>query len=202
MVRYCPLPVCHPIAPPSLKHLVVGLPPTLSTTTKLPGTYLAILVDPTAGTPTDVFEVLHYILPGLTSANTSTTRNRTSFYPLITDAKPLAPYLVPAPPPGHVHTYTATLWKQPDGFAVPDAFLKYLPLNLSNVTNRYPFNLTDFVTAAGLGQPIAGGYFDLLNTTGSATATGGPSTSQGSSTPTGKLWRPVVRPRYEVREAV
>ena len=201
-MRYCPLPWCRPIALPSLKHPVIASPPTLSTITKLPGTYIAILVDPTAGTAPDLFEVLHYILSDLTSANTSTTRDRASLHPLVTDAPPLAPYLVPTPSPGHVHTYTATLWKQPDGFTVPDAFLKYLPLNPSNVTNRYPFNLTDFVTAAGLGQPIAGGYFDLLNTTGSATATGGSSTSQGSSTPTGKLWRPVVRPRYEVREAV
>ena len=172
-MRYCPLPRSHPIDPSSLKHPVVAVPPTLSTTTKLPGTYLAIMVDPTAGTPTDVIEVLHYMLPGLTSANTSTTRNRTIFYPLITDAKPLAPYLVPQPPAGNVHTYTVTLWEQPDGFAVPAAFLDYLPLNTSNVTNRYPFNLTDFVTTAGLGQPLAGGYFDLHNTTGSATVTGG-----------------------------
>ena len=164
---------------------MVALPPTLSTTTNLPSTYIAIMVDPTAGTPTDVIEVLHYMLPGLTSVNTSTTRNETTFYPLITDAQPFAPYLVPAPPPGNVHTYTVTLWKQPDGFAVPNAFLDYLPLNALNVTNRYPFNLTGFVTAAGLGQPLAGGYFDLHNTTGSATATSGHSTSEGSSTATG-----------------
>ena len=201
-MRYCPLPWYHPIDPPSLKYPVVALPPTLSTTTKLPGTYLAILVDPTAGTPASVLEVLHYILPGLTSTNTSTTRNRTTLYPLITDAKPLAPYLTPAPPPGHVHTYTVTLWKQPDGFVVPDAFLKYLPLNPLNVTNRYPFNLTNFVTAAGLGQPIAGGYFDLQNTTDSATATEGRSTSKRSIRQRERLWGPVVQPRQQVREAV
>ena len=166
MVRDSPLPCSHPVDPPSLKHPAVALPPTLSTTTKLPGTYLAIMVDPTAGTPTEVIEVLHYMLPGLTSANTSITRNRTTFYPLTTNAQPLAPYLSPQPPPGNVHTYTVALWKQPDGFAVPNAFLKYLPLNPLNVTNRYPFNLTDFVAATGLGQPVAGGYFDLQNTTG------------------------------------
>ena len=188
----CPKPVCccllvcsYHITSSPLKHPVVALPPTLGTTTALQGTYLAIMVDPNAGTPSDVVEVLHYMLPGLTSSNTSTTRNNTTFYPLTTVAQPLAPYLVPAPTPGNAHSYTLTLWTQPDGFKVPSSFLSYLPLNALNLTNRYPFNLTSFVTAAGLGQPLAGGYFDLQNTTGS-TATAGHSTSVASSTATGK----------------
>lgn len=185
-----------------LPEAAVALPPTLGTTAVLPGTYLAVMVDPGAGTATDVFEVLHYLLPGLTSPEAPTTRNGTAFYPLRTAAQPLAPYLVPAPTPGDAHSYTLTLWKQPDGFAVPGAFLRYLPLNASDPTNRYPFNLTGLVAATGLGQPLAAGYFDVQNTTASATTTAGHtttsggassttsssghSTSEGSSTATGK----------------
>lgn len=168
-----------------LPEAVVALPPALGTTMALSGTYLAIMVDPTAGTATDVVEVLHYILPGLTSPNTSTTRNGTTFYPLTTAAQPLAPYLVPAPTPGNAHSYTITLWKQPDSFAVPSTFLSYLPLNALDLMNRYPFNLTTFVVAAGLGLPLAGEYFDVQNTTGSATTTAGnTATSRGASSTT------------------
>lgn len=192
------------VSPPGelLSEAVVARPPTLGTSAVLPDTYLAIMVDSNGGTPTDVVEVLHYMLPGLTSLDASTTLNGTTFYPLRSAAPPLAPYLVPAPTPGKAHAYTLTLWKQPDGFAVPGAFLGYLPLHLSNLTNRYPFNLTGLVAAAGLGQPLAGGYFDLQNTTGSATTAAGTtttsagasvtttslghSTNEGSSTATGK----------------
>lgn len=68
--------------------------------------------------------------------------------------------------------------------------MSYLPLNESDLTNRYPFNLTGFVEAAGLGAPRAGGWFDLRNgTTGSATTTTtttGQGTSGGGGTATGK----------------
>jgi hypothetical protein len=142
------------------------------------------MVDPDAGKATDTIEVFHWLQTGLESQS----NNGTSLYPLSSSHEPLAPYLSPAPPPGNVHHYTVTLWKQPDGFTMPAVFAPYLPLNLDNLTNRYPFNLSMFSQQANLASPVAGGYFELQNKTGatSATATSseGSTSGQPSSTPT------------------
>ena len=142
------------------------------------------MVDPDAGTATDTIEVFHWLQTGLKSK----PNNGIGLFPLSSSHKPLAPYLSPAPPPGNVHQYTITLWKQQDDFMVPAAFAPFFPLNIQNITNRYPFNLTTFVQQANLATPVAGGYFELQNRTGSISATttssAGNTSGGASSTPT------------------
>ena len=174
---------------------VASHPPQLYITPRLSNAtaYLAILIDPTAGTPSQRVEVLHYIQPSLIPSATSTRIGNATVYPLTSNVSALAPYLPPAPPPGSgVHTYMLFLYAQPRNFKIPSAYRSALPLNVSNLTNRYPFNLTKFVMAADLSPegPVAEGGFDIENGTATATATsmlaaGTPSYTSMANSPAG-----------------
>lgn len=94
-----------------------------------------------------------------------------------------ASYRQPSPPVGDFpHAYTVLLFSQPANFSVPAAFRQVLQ-------DRVPFNVSAFTAAAGLSSPIAGNYFRVQNTTGTATTTFPPP----ASTPTnGTSGRPSV----------
>jgi phosphatidylethanolamine-binding protein len=83
-----------------------------------------------------------------------------------------APYIGPAPPPGSPHRYTLLLFSQPAEFAVPDAFSDINPP--TDLLARIGFNITEFITAAGLDAPLAGSYFRVVNASGTASSTGSP----------------------------
>ncbi|KAL6717777.1 hypothetical protein ACLMJK_003862 [Lecanora helva] len=170
----------------TISMTVVASPPTLGTNVSLTGTYLAAMVDPGAGTTTEVIEVLHYLLPGLSSSKVPTISNSTAFYPLVTSNSSLAPYLSPEPTPGKAHTYVIVLYEQPAALTIPRDYTSFLPLHPGNLTNRYPFNLTALTRAAGLGKPVRGGYFDVQHTGAGSdeSASGTTTTMSGTSTKT------------------
>ncbi|KAH8677543.1 phosphatidylethanolamine-binding protein [Xylariales sp. PMI_506] len=95
--------------------------------------------------------ILHWIQPGVKAAP-STKVLSPAGQPFV------ANYIGPAPPPGSSpHRYTFFLYEQPDGFdpsqhAPPDG------KNLPN-TKRMFFDLDKWEKTAGLGQPVATGYF-------------------------------------------
>jgi hypothetical protein len=87
-----------------------------------------------------------------------------------------AQYVTPTPPGGDgAHRYNLLLYVQPEGFTVPQAYASFSPP--ADINARYPFNMSGFAAAAGLGQPVAGNWFRVVNDTtadsGSSTATDG-----------------------------
>lgn len=92
----------------------------------------------------------------------------------------LAPYRQPSPPAGDIaHAYTLLLFAQPANFSVPKQFLDVLQ-------SRVPFDVKAFVTAAGLGTPLASNYFKVQEANGTATATSSARAS-GSATATSSV---------------
>ncbi len=83
-----------------------------------------------------------------------------------------APYIGPAPPPDGVHRYTLLLFAQPSGFAIPAPFKAINPP--ADIPARIGFNITQFAAAAGLGRPLAGTYFRVVNNSATASSTGRP----------------------------
>jgi Phosphatidylethanolamine-binding protein len=95
--------------------------------------------------------LLHWILPGLYSPNETTT--------LTSHQGEIAPYFPPGPPPGQTHTYGIFLYNEPTNFAVPANYIPFFNNLTTSVLNRVGFNLTNFVTEAGLGAPVAADWF-------------------------------------------
>ena len=71
-----------------------------------------------------------------------------------------------------VVTRPPVLFAQPSEFAVPDSFSNINPA--TGISDRFGFQLTEFVAAAGLDAPLAGTYFTVVNATGTASSTGSP----------------------------
>ncbi|KAJ8131476.1 hypothetical protein O1611_g2148 [Lasiodiplodia mahajangana] len=64
----------------------------------------------------------------------------------------------PAPPaenPPHPHRYTNLLWEQPANWQIPSA------ANTMLQNQKLGFNVANFITAAGLSNPIAANYFNV-----------------------------------------
>ncbi|XDG07413.1 hypothetical protein ABKA04_007028 [Annulohypoxylon sp. FPYF3050] len=170
----------------------VGLPAD----SKCNSTYILLFVDPDALQGDIETQTGLHAIRGNYTCDTEhvTTLGNTTFLELNTTSQFLAPYIAPAPQaknPVVTHRYTLLLFNQPEHYTLPDTLTYALPLDLSNVTNRLNFNVTEFVDT--LGEPIvAGTYFDVdsplanSTTTPSATSTGGASSTgeaSSSSTP-------------------
>ncbi|KAH6637447.1 phosphatidylethanolamine-binding protein [Boeremia exigua] len=104
-------------------------------------------------------ELVHWVATNVTLGFSSSNST-----PLIIPNGPV-PYLQPSPPVGDVpHSYNVVVFQQPANFSIPAQY--------SNLTNqRLPFNVSQFVLDTGLGQPVAGSYFQVQNLTGTATTT-------------------------------
>ncbi|KAF2263491.1 PEBP-like protein [Lojkania enalia] len=90
-----------------------------------------------------------------------------------------APYLQPSPPVGDVpHAYTFMLFSQPENFTIPAQFNAVLE-------SRVGFNMSGFVEAAKLYDPLAANYIRVQNVTGTPTTTFPPPRPTNGSTPTG-----------------
>lgn len=120
---------------------------------------------------------MHWVASNVTLGPRVSSSNST---PLVIPNGPV-PYLQPSPPVGDIpHNYNVVVFQQPANFS--------LPAQYSNLTNnRVPFNVSQFVADTGLGQPLAGSYFQVQNLTGTATTTYPParsptSTSNGNGT--------------------
>ncbi|KAJ4405113.1 hypothetical protein N0V91_005475 [Didymella pomorum] len=140
-----------------------------------PGVLLIVDLDvPRNGTRV---QLVHWVASNVTLGPRVSSSNST---PLVIPNGPV-PYLQPSPPVGDIpHNYNVVVFQQPANFS--------LPAQYSNLTNnRFPFNVSQFVADTGLGQPLAGSYFQVQNLTGTATTTYPParsptSTSSGNGT--------------------
>ncbi|TVY37791.1 hypothetical protein LOCC1_G005446 [Lachnellula occidentalis] len=161
--------------------------PTIGTSQPLVGTYTLMMVDPDippqiAGGATS--ELLHWLQPGLVSANTSTTIGGMNVYELInpTNVSAIATYIGPAPPNKSptTHRYTQLLLNTTGNGAALSTLSK------AGAT-RSNFNAVDVVKNAGL-DVLFGNYFNVsaaTNTTVSATGSGtSASGGNGGSTAT------------------
>ncbi|KAI5865301.1 PEBP-like protein [Durotheca rogersii] len=61
----------------------------------------------------------------------------------------------PAETPAHPHRYTNLLWDQPANWQIPTAASQMLQ------SQKVGFDVPKFITAAGLGAPIAANYFNV-----------------------------------------
>ena len=118
------------------------------------------MVDPDYNATVPTNTVLHYLLPGLRSENSSTRIGNLTFTPLTSRHAPLAAYIGPQPTSTRPHSYTLLLFAQPKNFTVPPRFDAFLPLNTSDPLNRVNFPVVDFVKETGLGSPVAANYFE------------------------------------------
>lgn len=80
-----------------------------------------------------------------------------------------APYITPAPPQGEgPHTYVVLLYEQPPRWSVPSNYSTINPP--ADVNARIGFQIADFESASGLGEPVGANYFRVLNGTAQETS--------------------------------
>lgn len=154
-------------------------------TTNTTTTYVLLMVDPDASTPENPTSrfILHWLQPNMTADSSGVLTNTTPA---------VASYRRPGPPVmSNPHRYIQYLFSQPAGFVIPESFSGF------NDTNRSMFNVTNFISEAGLAAPVAANYFLCTNQTGipanfiaapdgtypsvSSSATSGPSATGGSA---------------------
>lgn len=119
------------------------------------GSYFLLMVDPDAmmpQNPTARF-YLHWAQPNLTANDQGVLTNSSPAF---------VPYARPQPPPSSdPHRYILYAFQQPQNLtSIPPAFAGYSDMN------RTSFNVTEFISAANLGQPAAANYFFVENKTG------------------------------------
>jgi phosphatidylethanolamine-binding protein len=111
-----------------------------------------------------------------------------------------APYRPPTPPGGDIaHRYTFLLFEQPENWAIPAEYSGINPPSEADPSAIFGFNITEFVAASGLSEPIAANYLRVINGTEeasssaatetftsmpSSTAEGSPATTTESGTET------------------
>jgi hypothetical protein len=112
--------------------------------------------------------LLHWFQPNLVSSTNTTSPADILISNNITTPQG-APYIQPSPTVGSgPHRYTLLLFTQPKDFTIPSAFLNISPP--SNSSERIGFNITEFISQAGLDSPVAGNYFQVLNGTNQQTS--------------------------------
>lgn len=122
------------------------------------GSYTVLMVDPDAPYPQDPSSrfILHWMQPNLTQSNNTSSSGRM----LENTTAPAVPYLRPSPPTNSsAHRYIIYAFVQPSNFTIPQ---QYAGLSAMNRTN---FNLTGFLSEAGLDTPAAAEYFYVSNQT-------------------------------------
>lgn len=96
--------------------------------------------------------ILHGMLPGLKASAGSSE--------LSAEAPPVAGYIGPAPPPlSGPHRYVFFLYEQPAAFDAKN-FTPQKEGQAFPMTQRIRFDLDNFVKEAGLGEVLAGGWFE------------------------------------------
>jgi phosphatidylethanolamine-binding protein len=116
--------------------------------------------------------LLHWLAPHVTLPDNNVNNSLS-----ITDPGPTGPgvaYGQPTPPVGdEPHRYNVLFFDQPDHFTIPPPWN-----NITTKAQRFYFNITAFIQAAGLSQPIAADYFEVQQPANStATGTSGSPTS-------------------------
>lgn len=143
-------------------------------------TYMLFMIDQDVNTGSGPrVELLHLFQPNLVGGGSQALSVQISAKNATTAVG--AEYVTPSPPGGDgPHRYTLLLYPQPANFAVPQAFASFSPP--ADLNARYPFNMTGFAEAAGLGQPIAANWFRVVNDTTDATSSSSSSLASGSAT--------------------
>ncbi|KAG8533345.1 uncharacterized protein KY384_002128 [Bacidia gigantensis] len=130
--------------------------------------------------------LLHFWQAGLTFTANGTLVNTTS---------PIAFYAAPSPPPADIpHSYVFYLFEQKAGFAPPPEDSPFSPDNVSKSPgNRRSFNVQGFTQEKGVGDLVAGNYFQVVNTTGSAGSSASASAGGGTTaSATGSVTAPTA----------
>ena len=113
------------------------------------------------------FTLLHWLYPNLVGQpnSTLTQDNLTAGASTAVGAA----YIPPTPPGGSgPHRYTFLLFEQPENWAIPSEFVTINPPADSSA--RIGFNITEFISASGLDEPIAANYLRVLNGTAAETS--------------------------------
>lgn len=159
--------------------LETARPPTVNIpTVTSASTFVLFMIDLDVPRNNTRLTLLHWFVP---SATLSGQTNNTLLVPATNSSG--ASYLQPSPPVGDIpHRYVFLVFARPDNFTVPSQFAAINPP--SSTQARIGFNISEFVAAAGLGQPLAANYIRVQNTTATSTATGssaGTGTGAGAS---------------------
>ncbi|KAF2176355.1 PEBP-like protein [Zopfia rhizophila CBS 207.26] len=163
------------ISPPGelIPRPEVGNPPTISTDVfTLTKRGVLCMVDSDVPRNGTRVQLLHWLVSNVTVSNSSTLN-----IPIPGEAS----YRQPSPPVGDIpHAYSFLLFEQPESFSIPEQFNDVLQ-------KRVFFNISVFIAATGLQDPIAANYIRVQNLTGvTGTATTFPAprpTSEATGTP-------------------
>ncbi|RWA14965.1 hypothetical protein EKO27_g153 [Xylaria grammica] len=129
--------------------------PTIGISGPADGTYIWIstnFLNPSAGQPATY---LHTVLRDFKASGAASAAGVTT---LTTTANGPVAWFAPQPAaenPPHPHRYTNLLWAQPANWQVPSA------ANTMLQNQKLGFDVPKFITAAGLGNPIAANYFNV-----------------------------------------
>ncbi|KAI0456687.1 phosphatidylethanolamine-binding protein [Xylaria acuta] len=135
--------------------------PTIGISGTADKSYVWMLIDldastnfanPRAGQPATY---LHTVLRDFKASGAASGAGVTT---LTTTATGPLSWFAPQPPaenPPHPHRYTNLLWEQPANWQIPSA------ANTMLQNQRLGFNVTGFIAAAGLSNPIAANYFNV-----------------------------------------
>ncbi|KAI6081842.1 PEBP-like protein [Hypoxylon rubiginosum] len=135
--------------------------PTIGLSIPVNGSYVWMMIDldastnfinPGAGQPATY---LHTVIRDFKASGAASAAGITT---LASTATGPVSWFGPAPPaenPPHPHRYTNLLWVQPANWQIPAA------ANTMLQNQKSGFNVPNFITAAGLGTPIAANYFNV-----------------------------------------
>lgn len=159
------------------------------------GSYVLFLIDIDVPRNGSKVNLLHWFQPNLVGEPSVLVRDNTT---VGASTAVGAAYIPPTPPGGSgPHRYNFLLFAQPAGWSVPSSYLSINPP--ANSSARVGFNITAFVAASGLGEPIAGNYLQVLNGTAAETSSAltmtlaaATSTSSSGSEATGSLASSVI----------
>ena len=120
------------------------------------------MLDPDASYPQNPTNrwIIHWWQAGLTKSTSQVNQTSIGGTALVNSSAPAVAYRRPRPPTNSsAHRYIQYLFEQPANFQVPEAYSGFGGSNSS----KFPFE--SFVTAAGLGNPVAANYFYCSNET-------------------------------------
>ncbi|KAI0205313.1 phosphatidylethanolamine-binding protein [Astrocystis sublimbata] len=135
--------------------------PTIGLSGPADQTYLWMMIDLDASTnfanpkAGQQASYLHTVLRDFKASGAASGEGITT---LTTTARGPVAWFGPAPPaenPPHPHRYTNLLWEQPANWQIPAAANSMLQ------SQKVGFNVANFITAAGLSDPIAANYFNV-----------------------------------------
>ena len=128
--------------------------------------YLAFMIDSDVPFNSSLTTLLHWFQPNLLATDgilSANERNVNASHAVG------ASYTPPQPPPGSgAHEYTLLLFEQPWRFIVPKQFSSINPP--ASLADRIGFNISEFISASGLTNPISANFFRALNGTVSQTS--------------------------------